>query len=326
MSRLILHITFFLLLSFVVFGQTVYCDFCKSQIKEKYISFEGKLYHEECYKDHIQLRCFDCGKGIDGKYITYKQKVYHENCYKKNVALKCDLCGEIIDGSFISDYWGNNYHSFHADNEPRCDYCKRFISGKLTKGGSRYNDGRVICTLCEENSVKSLAKGETILNKVRISLKNLGVGLDNVFVNLKLVDKQELQQVAAGEREVADTRGFSQYTYYRRGAEISDENFTIYLLNGMPEKVYEAVAAHELMHVWQYINSPDNLDLKIAEGSAEYISYLHMKKQYDDYSKFTVKNIEDNRDPIYGEGFREIKRIVDRKGLNYLLDYISKSN
>ncbi|MDZ7764331.1 MAG: protein DA1 [Melioribacteraceae bacterium] len=51
-----------------------------------------------------------------------------------------------------------------------------------------------------------------------------------------------------------------------------------------------------------------------------------MKKQYDDYSKFTVKNIEDNRDPIYGEGFREIKRIVDRKGLNYLLDYISKSN
>ncbi|MDZ7764332.1 MAG: hypothetical protein U5K00_07875 [Melioribacteraceae bacterium] len=106
----------------------------------------------------------------------------------------------------------------------------------------------------------------------------MGVGFDNVFVDLKLVNKNDLEQIASGRREVSDTRGFSQYTYYRRGAEISDENFTIYLLNGMPEKVYEAVAAHELMHVWQYINSPDNLDLKLAEGSAEYIFILAYEK------------------------------------------------
>jgi hypothetical protein len=72
-------------------------------------------------------------------------KKYHEKCYNQSVALKCDLCGEVINSEYIIDYWGNNYHAYHEDTESRCDYCGRFISGNLSKGGFKYNDGRVIC-------------------------------------------------------------------------------------------------------------------------------------------------------------------------------------
>lgn len=94
----------------------------------------------------------------------------------------------------------------------------------------------------------------------------------------------------------------------------------------MPQKEFEAVAAHELMHVWQYINSPENPDPQLTEGSAEYVSFLLMNNQRDEFSKYIVHKIEANRDPTYGEGFRRVKRIVDNNGLNYLLNHLRNSN
>jgi hypothetical protein len=174
--------------------------------------------------------------------------------------------------------------------------------------------------------VKSLTKAQSILSSVKSSLQSFGVSINLYRIGLILVDKGELKTIAAENGSYTDPRGFAKYSYWKTGSETTKREFTIYILNGMPLKEFEAVAAHELMHIWQYINAPEKLEPQLAEGSAEYVSFLHMSKQHDDYSNYIVYKIENNDDNIYGDGFRRVKRIVDKKGFNYLLNHLRKSN
>jgi len=315
-----------ILFTLMVNSQSLKCAYCGQPIKRSYITFEGKPYHDSCYRNFVQPRCAKCNKPIDGKFIMKDGEKYHEECYNKSIALRCDLCGKIINGTYTSDYWGNNYHALHINKDAQCDYCGRFISGKISKGGSKYNDGRVICGICELTSVKSITKAKSVLDRVRNSLKNFGVSINLYQLGLKLVSKDELRSIAAENGSYTDPRGFAKYSYWNTGGEITKREFTIYILNGMPQKDFEAVAAHELMHIWQYINSPEKLEPQLAEGSAEYVAYLHMNRQYDEYSKYIVHEIETNRDSIYGDGFRRIKNLVEKRGFYYLLDILRKSS
>ena len=326
MKRLCFPAALILFVTLSLSGQSLKCDYCSKVIEKSYISFEGKTYHESCYKQFIQPRCEKCNLPIDGKFILYEGKKYHEACYNESVAMRCSLCGEIINGTYISDYWGNHYHSFHEGKDSKCDYCERFISAELTRGGSKYSDGRVICGICESTSVKSITKAKSVLDRVRSSLQNFGVSINLYQLGLKLVSKDELRSIAAENGSYTDPRGFAKYSYWNTGGAITKREFTIYILNGMPQKDFEAVAAHELMHIWQYINSPEKLEPQLAEGSAEYVAYLYMSKQYDDYSKYIVYKIETNRDNTYGDGFRRVKRVVDAKGFNFLLNRLRNSN
>ena len=61
---------------------TLKCKFCKKSIKSRYITIGRKAYHENCYRDHVQLRCDHCKNLIDGTYNFSNEKNYHEKCYK----------------------------------------------------------------------------------------------------------------------------------------------------------------------------------------------------------------------------------------------------
>jgi len=315
-----------LFITTIIFSQTLICDYCNQSIERSYISFEGKNYHNECYENHIRIKCNYCNLAIDGKFIVSDNNKYHQKCYVDHVQLRCDLCSGLIDGRFISDYWGNKYHSYHLQNDARCDYCGRFISAHLTKGGSKYNDGRVICKLCESTSIRSINKAEEVFRNVRVALENNGIIINFDKIDLKLVDKNELEQITSKEEKRGDTRGFAQYTYFESNGKITSRLFTVYLLSGMPQKDFEAAAAHELMHVWQYLNCSDRLDLLLSEGSAEYAAFLHMSKYQDDYSRYILHNIENNRDAIYGEGFRRIKKFTDQNSFEEMIRMLKKGN
>lgn len=309
-----------------ILSQTINCDYCNQSIERSYVLFEGKNYHNECYENHIRIKCNYCGLAIDGKFIVSDNNKYHQKCFVDHVQLRCDLCGGLIDGRYISDYWGNKYHSFHLQSDSRCDYCSRFISLHLTKGGSKYNDGRVICKLCESTSIRNSYKAEDVFRNVRASLESSGIIIDYERIELRLVDKNELEQITSKEEKSGDTRGFVQYTYYESIGKITSREFTVYLLYGMPQKDFEAAAAHELMHVWQYLNCSDRLDLLLSEGSAEYAAFLHICKYKDDYSKYILHNIENNKDAVYGEGFRSIKKNVDQYSFDEMIRMLKRSN
>jgi len=310
----------------IILSQTINCDYCNQSIERSYVSFEGKNYHNECYENHIRIKCNYCGLAIDGKFIVSDNNKYHQKCFADHVQLRCDLCSGLIDGRYFSDYWGNKYHSYHLQNDAQCDYCGRFISAHLTKGGSKYNDGRVICKLCESTSIRNSYKAEDVFRNVRASLESSGIIIDYKRIELRLVDKNELEQITSKEEKSGDTRGFVQYTYYKSNGKITSRRFTVYLLSGMPQKDFEASAAHELMHVWQYLNCSDKLDLLLSEGSAEYAAFLHIRKYKDDYSKYILHNIENNKDAVYGEGFRRIKKYADQYSFDEMIRMLKRSN
>ena len=82
------------------------------------------------------LKCDFCHKPIGNNkhYVKLKKDIYHKNCYKEHIALKCALCKLPIQGKFLKDYWGNSYHIGHLNKVPKCNYCGRFINKELTDG------------------------------------------------------------------------------------------------------------------------------------------------------------------------------------------------
>jgi hypothetical protein len=103
--------------------------------------------------------------------------------------------------------------------------------------------------------------------------------------------------------------------------EQTDENYRIYILYGLPEKRLMEVAAHELAHDWMRINLPRIKAPIFEEGFAEYVAWL----VNDRFGHLEIKKrIEENNDPIYGDGFKMMRDLAERHGgLDGLIDYLS---
>ena len=247
-------------------------------------------------------------------------KSYHDSCYYNHIAPRCALCGEIIKGAYLEDFWGNKYHPDHEGRSPACEYCGRFISDSLTGGSVQYEDGRLICGLCAQTAVNDSAEAENLFRSAREGLQNLGIIIDQPDIKLHLVGRDELKAIA-GEK-YSDPSGFVKYRQTGIGNDILERKFDIYFLYGMPKMHFISVAAHELMHVWQYLNAPENNDPALCEGSCNYASYLILREYPGLESDYLIHTMTTETDPYYGEGYRRVKKLVDDNGLDFWLEYL----
>ena len=81
---------------FLAVGQSVaapVCDYCGKVIQDRYIEFEGKYYHSDCYHEHVAPRCAVCGQEIGPDGVVYEGRNYHRKCYEDSVAIRCSVCG-----------------------------------------------------------------------------------------------------------------------------------------------------------------------------------------------------------------------------------------
>jgi hypothetical protein len=333
-----------------IVGKKVICDYCKEEIKTQYVEVDGKHFHpihfmcencgnpildlkyykkdgkyycEKCYKELFAPRCAYCGGILDSDYIIVDGKNYHDSCYNNHVALRCDLCGKIIKGQYQVDYWGNKYCAEHENKIPKCDYCGRYISDELTQGGHEYGDGRNICGLCEESAVTDINKARSFLNEVKAQLLHKGIVIDYGKIGLHLVSRDELQKKQGTQN--GNEMGFVEYEYTTRENLTVIKSFDIYLLYGMPETYYFAIAAHELMHVWQYLHGMIGNDPAFCEGSCNYAAYLVLKDYPDKFAEYLIYNLENDKDEIYGDGFRRVKKLVDDYGIDYWLNQLKEN-
>jgi hypothetical protein len=82
------------------------------------------------------------------------------------------------------------------------------------------------------------------------------------------------------------------------------------------------VAAHELMHVWQYLEAPEDNDPYFKEGSCEFAAYLIANEGSDKFSDYLVNSIETNQKKVYREGFKRVRKLVAHKGINGWLNFL----
>ncbi len=300
------------------------CASCGKSIAKNYNYRYGKFYHVKCYEEKFAKICDHCSKPISGKYFVADGKVYHQKCYENFIAKKCALCGEIINGEYILDFWGNHYHAEHSAKKAQCEYCGRFISDKLTNGGMKYKDGRSICRLCYNTSVSDHQKAFEILMLVRDRLALKGIKIPTNNLTLHLVDSFELNKRSSQHGIEPDMRGFANYEFTVLGDKIVNKKFDIYLLLGMPRDVFASVAAHELMHVWYFNFGKDKPEKRLVEGSCNYASYLINNDIGTTYKGLINDQLNKNPDTVYGDGFRSVRKYVDRYGIQRWLDHLKK--
>ncbi len=312
----ITYLILFLLVSSAI-GQTVKCNYCGEKIEGKYIVVDGKAFHKNHFK------CANCNRPITGDYAVKNGKYYDKKCYTDLFSLKCSICNKPINGEYLIDDYGLRYHKYHETKLNRCDVCNRLISEKTTRGGVKYSDGRNVCNICKNKKLNSAWQYELSLNKVISRLNNYGLLFNKETIKLKVVDLIELQRVSKN-RHSKNIKGFSYTNIEVLGSKKTFQH-TVYVLNGIPPKYAEATIAHELMHVWISVNIKQKLAKQLEEGSCNYISYTYLKSDYSDDAKDIIKQLHNNPDKIYGDGYRKVYDRFRGRDFNLFLEYLKNN-
>ena len=295
----------------------IYCDHCNKKIEASYNTSKGKNYHKRCFQQHIQKRCNECGDLINGIYNVHESKEYHESCYIEFILPKCDICYQPVEDKYIKDFWGNYYHEYHDRKMPSCDNCNRLISKQLTKGGVSVSGNRFICNLCKPKVVNNKSQLKKNLTRVLRILQKIGIKDLPKRIPVTLVDSKSDLIKMSGHRH-GNIQGYTNYEESILANKIIDQDYHIYILSNLHEEIFNAVLAHELLHVYLFQNQID-LKSDIREGFCNLGSNLIYENYSSKLSDYRLKNMNENSDPDYGIGFRKMKSMLDKIGWKRLL-------
>ncbi len=302
------------------------CDKCGKKINGSYTKEGNRFFHPECYTVQGDLICAECGKELEGEYYISNGKKYHKECYNNSVLPKCAVCLEPLSGTYTIDAYGNKYHSSHNREMNKCSCCDRIISKNTTGGGNALADGRYICNICGATSVYSQREIERTFNLTVQRLISMGLNLELNRIKIKGVDVNGMMRYA--DNYSPGMQGYcsseTEKEYVNDKLKRTTTSHTIYVLNGLPSILLESVIAHELMHAWLYDTTPNRHSSNITEGSCNYISYLYLLENKVSQSGDFIRKLENNPDPVYGGGFRDIKKRFSGRPLRELLEYLKK--
>ncbi|MNX86786.1 LIM domain protein [compost metagenome] len=292
-----------------------------------YVPHQGRPYHQRCYAEAFAERCGVCQQPLIGRYIKQDGKAYHEACFQTSIAEKCDVCGTGLTGKYFVDPWGNKYHAAHQRQVPNCDYCGRIISQRTSGGGSTYQDGRSVCAGCYGVQISGDRAAQPLIEGVRERLRGWGLDVPAEAAPVILVDRNTLRNLLrrTGHPGGPNVNGFTSVLTEKQGNRITKREMAVYILHGMPREVFEGTVAHELTHVWINLNNGRSLDSAFEEGSCNYFKYLLHAESQGEMAEYAIKLMQQDQDPAYGAGFRRVKRLVDKRGLDYLITLLARS-
>lgn len=251
--------------------------------------------------------CSICNKMIFDTYIVDEGRFIHTECFT------CDICNLPIEGSYIKDEWGNKIHSYHKNSETIfCDSCGKI----LIDNPIRYNDERYMCKLCYSKSIDSSDKAINELKTITDLLKEKGIKYNYPDIKIFLVSQSFLKK-RLKHRGLGKLRGLCE----TKSSDNNSLGHKIFVLNGLPLVEFNGVLAHELLHTWLFENKitlPDDM----CEGFCNLGTALVYKRSKTRLGEILFKNLENDSDPIYGDGFRKMKIILEKKGWKRLLEYV----
>ena len=320
-KRISLILLFLVVLNFL-FGKDIICNYCHKPITGEYIEINGKYYHPDHFK------CDYCHKTIKGnQFIKKDGKYYHEKCFFNHIVPKCAVCGKPIKGEYLKNYWGQIYHPRHQNHLTKCEYCGRIIKHPHTD-----ENGFYVCDLCKRKEITELYEAKDIIDKINRILYKKDIEIDLSNIDIHLITLSEMKKISKNPNITSDNKGMAEYKIIKTG-ETEKKNYNIYLLKNMPKYTFVEVAAHELMHIWIYENGEKEQEPALVEGSCNYASYLVLtelkkKDQFrllqlnDKYIDYSITTLQNNNDPIYGDGYRRIKKYAAKYGIFMWLNYL----
>lgn len=310
-----------------------HCDICSKPSKVTTKS-DGKDICRSCL---IKLdRCSFCGKPITGKYFSYTD-LNLKLCPSCNTKIpKCDLCGkpdlnlirvgqkrickDCVDDANFCRICGNpiqgEYMWFDGDSTklfckacvdkyPKCSSC----GGPVGKRSKKLDDGRILCRDCYDKGYFEAAKIKPIKKRIITFLANY---FDmEITHDIKYILQGQDFIVKKSEGLSGDLNGL----FYRHG-----DIYEIYVLYGLRKKDLYQVISHEIAHAWATDNCRDNLNLKEAEGFAQWVAYYTLKHfGFNDFSQTLLKG-----DNEYAHGLHMMLMIESKGGKKAVFSHLAK--
>ncbi|MCK4548326.1 MAG: protein DA1 [Candidatus Eisenbacteria sp.] len=293
----------------------LYCASCGEQITGEYVSALGKYWHPEHFV------CANCRTPLaEATFYEKDGRPYCQSCYEDLFLPHCCICGRPIRSAYIENVWGDVYCKKHEHEFQTCFSCGRLICGSLTGGGLTHDDGRHMCSLCGRTAVYRVEDGEVVLDEVRRAMKVLGLDLRSASIPLRMVSLEDLR-----EGRARDLSGHISTSVWTRGGKVTERKIeAVSILYGLPREHFAAVAAHELMHAWLFLENYPELPLHVEEGLAELSSYLWLQQLGTPEAAYRMRAMESNDDPVYGYGLRLALKSCRQVPLDKLLGYIKR--
>lgn len=252
-----------------------------------------KPYHERFYLLYGQEEV-PAAIAIDRTLDFLKKRGYG------NSELKQAREGKALSGLAEGDYIPNQEGAHH------CDFCG------VELVGTEYEileDGRERCMNCSFTAVKTEKEFVEIYEDVLDSMQSyFGIRI-NVPITVKMVNARRLHK-ALGKTFVPTGKADGRIL----GVAISDRSgYSLLLENGAPRISSMMTIAHELTHIWQYMNWDRkaisrkygrNNETLIYEGMAKWVEIQYTYLINEAVSAKREEIITRLREDEYGKGFR----------------------
>lgn len=212
------------------------------------------------------------------------------------------------EGRNIAETIESSISTAHGDSRC-CDFCGAEIVGVEYE---TLSDGRDRCINCGRTAIKTGEEFRKLFNEVKRNMEGFfGIKI-NVGIKVEMVNSKKLQRAVG--RAFIPTKGFDARAI---GVAISDSSgYTLMIENGSPRMSSILTMAHELTHIWQYINWDRNeikklygkdLVQEIYEGMAKWVEVQYAYLINEPVTAKREEYAASKRKDEYGRGFLRLR-------------------
>lgn len=186
-----------------------------------------------------------------------------------------------------------------------CDFCA------VELVGTEYEilaDGRERCMQCGRTAVKTTEEFAKIFKEVKRNMESFFDIKFNASVRVEMVNTKKLAKIIGDKFE--PTNGFDARAI---GVAIHDQSgYKLLIENGTPRVAAMLTIAHELTHIWQYLNWDDSqirqqygedVRLEVYEGMAKWVEVQYAILINEIAMATREKILTLHRNDEYGRGF-----------------------
>ncbi len=254
--------------------------------------FERKPYHERCYLhfgNASEPSCIDTQAAFD---------------YLSELGLSCNPLTQARYGKDIAAHIEATYKP-NKSNSRYCDFCGVEIFGVEYE---TLTDGRDRCINCGRTAIKTEEEFRKIFEAVRRNMESFfGIRI-NAGIRVEMVNSRTLHK-----RLKQPFKPTSKVDPRILGVAIKDKSgYKLMIESGSPRMQSMLTIAHELTHIWQYLNWDDkkikrkygkNMRLEIYEGMAKWVEIQYAYLINEQAVAKREEIITSYRDDEYGRGF-----------------------
>lgn len=257
-------------------------------------------------------RCGVCRKSLGDKKMQAGEQVFHPACFS---CLVCDR--PFFDRQSIRrDEWGGMVHSEHFRQAHSCGSCGRLFSSPRARPQQLFPDGRVSCLSCLQDAVTDVSTLDAVSKRVRRGMSELGLPAPTGGLTMRLVNQNILNKEVERVHGRGSLRGLTLTTFRTiTGGPAAGTTFSheVWVLSGLPVVECVSILAHEFGHVWLNENYIE-MSPPAVEGFCNLLSMHLLNKETSKLADILRKNLAMSDDLVYGRGFREMNKQLDKLG------------